>query len=247
MAKNITENTLAIVYRNVEELVPYANNARRHDNLKELEANIRRFGFLDPIGVDGAGTIVWGHGRLLAAKNVGLETVPVIELPAHLSAEEIRAVRLAHNKLTETSGWMEDILAQELRELADLGQAIDLLGWDDSELEKLTREMSKAIEQQTRELTQDDDEEDDEDDEEEKPAKVVELGDPKPAAGPEASPADAPQPLPPGERYVEFSLVLREAERDELVEKIKAISSELGVDDDGAALLHVVRNWGATS
>lgn len=245
--KKITERTLQIEYRSVEALIPYARNARRHDNLKELEESILRFGFIDPIGVDSTGTIVWGHGRLMAARNVGIETVPVIELPAHLSHDEIRAIRLAHNKLTETSGWIESVLAEELKELADLSQPIALLGFDDAEFERLTKHLNESASTALAAFAggDDDDDEDEEDDEDsedtsdDEPKQVVELGDPQPAA-PEQP---APPPLPPGEKYAEFAVLMREDERTWLLERLAKIARQMDTEDTAAALLAVVRAY----
>lgn len=114
---------LEINYLPVEELKPYKNNARKHgeEDLSAIEASIRDFGFSDPIGVWGPeNIIVEGHGRLLAAKRVGLEKVPCIRLD-HLSDEQRRAYALAHNRTAELSTWDELIKAAELEDLRALG------------------------------------------------------------------------------------------------------------------------------
>lgn len=108
---------LSIEYMSPSELKKYKNNARKHD-VEDLEAimqSIRDFGFNDPIGIWGkAKTIVEGHGRLLAALELGLETVPVIRLD-HLNSEQRKAYALAHNKTAELSEWDEALKKSELK------------------------------------------------------------------------------------------------------------------------------------
>jgi ParB-like chromosome segregation protein Spo0J len=96
---------LAIEYRQVDALIPYARNARTHSEAQValIAGSIREFGFTNPILVDGANGIIAGHGRVMAARQLGLETVPVIEL-AHLSDVQRRAYVLADNRLAERAG-----------------------------------------------------------------------------------------------------------------------------------------------
>ena len=102
---------LQVEYLSPSELKKYKNNARKHD-VEDLEAimqSIRDFGFNDPIGIWGkAKTIVEGHGRLLAALELGLDKVPVIRLD-HLNSEQRKAYALAHNRTAELSVWDEAI------------------------------------------------------------------------------------------------------------------------------------------
>lgn len=121
------------------ELVPFERNARKHDarQVLKLAGIIRRAGFLVPIIVDGAGVIVAGHGRWAAAKELGLERVPVIRI-THLSDEEVRAFRLADNRLAELSSWDEKTRALELRDLVlvdvDFG-IMELTGFEMGEID----------------------------------------------------------------------------------------------------------------
>jgi hypothetical protein len=114
---------LAVDYRLVEALIPYARNARTHSaaQVAMIAGSIREFGFTNPVLVDGENGIIAGHGRVMAARQLGMGTVPVIEL-AHLTEAQKRAYVLADNKLAEQAGWDNYLL--ELGELADLG--IDL-------------------------------------------------------------------------------------------------------------------------
>ncbi|MFC4669420.1 ParB/Srx family N-terminal domain-containing protein, partial [Seohaeicola nanhaiensis] len=101
-------------------LIPYANNARTHSEAQvaQIAGSIREFGFNNPVLVDGENGIIAGHGRVLAARKLGLAEVPVIEL-AHLSEAQKRAYILADNRLAEAAGWDRDLLALELGDLTD--------------------------------------------------------------------------------------------------------------------------------
>src|SRR5688500_16732635 len=103
---------LTVEYRSAATLIPYAKNARTHSGAQvaQIAASIREFGWTNPVLVDGENGIIAGHGRLLAARKLGLATVPVIEL-AGLSDAERRAYVLADNKLALNAGWDEAILA----------------------------------------------------------------------------------------------------------------------------------------
>jgi DNA modification methylase len=128
----------AIVHRPLADLIPDAGNARTHSDAQvaQIAGSIRAFGFNNPVLVDGANGIIAGHGRLLAARQLGLATVPTIEL-AHLSAAQKRAYILADNKLAEQAGWDEELLALELGDLAALDFDLTLTGFDTAELDRL--------------------------------------------------------------------------------------------------------------
>ena len=129
----------------VDTLVPYANNARTHSpaQVRKIAASIREFGFTNPVLVDGKRGIVAGHGRVLAAQLLEMETVPVIEL-AHLTAAQRRAYVLADNKLALDAGWDEELLALELGELRDGGFDLALTGFGEGELAGLFGEQDLA-------------------------------------------------------------------------------------------------------
>ncbi|SMX37431.1 site-specific DNA-methyltransferase [Maliponia aquimaris] len=128
----------AIEQRPVADLVPYARNARTHSDvqLAQIAGSIREFGFNNPVLVDGANGIIAGHGRVLAARKLGLERVPVIEL-AHLSEASKRAYILADNRLAENAGWDRELLSLELGDLSELGIDLGDLGFDGPELDAL--------------------------------------------------------------------------------------------------------------
>jgi ParB-like chromosome segregation protein Spo0J len=122
----------------LDRLVPYERNARTHstEQIAQIVASIQEFGFTNPILVDGADGILAGHGRLAAAKDMGLAEVPVIVLD-HLSAEQRRAYILADNKLALNAGWDIDLLAGEIGDLREMGFDLDLLGFSAAEIEGL--------------------------------------------------------------------------------------------------------------
>ena len=108
----------------VADLIPYVNNARTHSDAQvaQIAASIREFGFTNPILTDGAGGVVAGHGRLLAARQLGMAEVPIIEL-AHLTPEQRRAYILADNRLALNAGWDADLLRLELGDLQTAGRS----------------------------------------------------------------------------------------------------------------------------
>lgn len=111
---------IRIEYAKIESLIPYQNNARKHSDTDTdaIMKSIQEFGFNDPIGV-WKDIIVEGHGRLIAAKRLGMEEVPIIRLD-HLTDEQRKAYALAHNKTAELSSWDFDVLSAELQDLADI-------------------------------------------------------------------------------------------------------------------------------
>ena len=131
-------NTLNVEYRKVEALIPYARNPRTHSDaqIAKIAASIVEYGWTNPILVDGDNGIIAGHGRLAAARKLGLEQVPVIEL-AHLTSAQKRALVIADNRLALDAGWDEAMLALELAELSESGYELALTGFDSSELERL--------------------------------------------------------------------------------------------------------------
>jgi DNA modification methylase len=131
-------NTLNVEYRKVEALIPYARNPRTHteSQIAKIAASITEFGFTNPILVDGDNGIIAGHGRLAAARKLGLDQVPVIEL-AHLTPTQKRALIIADNRLALDAGWDEELLSLELADLSESGYELALTGFDSHELERL--------------------------------------------------------------------------------------------------------------
>ena len=142
---------LAIAWRPLGELIPYARNPRTHSDAQvaQIAASIREFGWTNPVLVDGESGIIAGHGRVLAARKLGLEQVPVIEL-AHMSEAQKRAYVLADNQLALNAGWDDELLRLELADLSELGFDLGLIGFGEGELERLLAGSKEG-------LTEDDD------------------------------------------------------------------------------------------
>lgn len=118
------------------DLIPYARNAKKHDpeQVAKIAGSIREFGFNNPVLIDQDNGIIAGHGRVMAAIKLGLESVPVIRL-SHLTETQRRAYILADNKLAELGGgWDEEMLKVELEELATLDFDISELGFKIEEI-----------------------------------------------------------------------------------------------------------------
>jgi ParB-like chromosome segregation protein Spo0J len=122
----------------LERLRPYERNARTHspEQVAQIAASIQEFGFTNPLLVDGSNGILAGHGRLAAAKDIGLAEVPVIVLD-HLSSEQRRAYVIADNQLALTAGWDKELLQQEVVELNLADFDLSLLGFDSDQIAKL--------------------------------------------------------------------------------------------------------------
>jgi len=124
-----------IVHKSIADLIPYANNARTHSDTQvaQIAASIKEFGWTNPLLVDGTNGIIAGHGRLMAARKLGLDTVPCVEL-SHLSDKQRKAYILADNRLAMNSGWDTQLLSLELKSLDDEGFDLEMLGFDADEL-----------------------------------------------------------------------------------------------------------------
>jgi DNA modification methylase len=120
----------------VDQLHPYRNNARTHSTrqIKDIARSIERFGFVNPVLADANGQIIAGHGRVEAAKQLGLKSVPVLRIE-HLSPAGIRAYTLADNRLAEKAGWDQEMLAIELQGLIDLNFEVELTGFEMGEID----------------------------------------------------------------------------------------------------------------
>ncbi len=122
----------------VDKLIPYVNNSRKHSDAQvaQIAASIKEFGWTNPILVDGDQGIIAGHGRLMAARKLGMKEVPVIEL-AHLTDTQRKALIIADNKLAMNAEWDTDLLTIELNELLADNFAMEILGFDAKELTAL--------------------------------------------------------------------------------------------------------------
>lgn len=121
----------------LDRLIPYARNSRTHSDAQvaQVAASIREFGFTNPVLIDAEDGIIAGHGRVMAARKLGLDKVPCIRL-AHLSETQRRAYIIADNKLALNSGWDEEMLALELAELREADFDLGLVGFDNFAIEQ---------------------------------------------------------------------------------------------------------------
>ena len=130
-----------IVQQHLDVLLPYARNSRTHSDAQvaQIAASIREFGFTNPVLVDGDNGIVAGHGRVMAAKQLGMAEVPTISV-GWLTEGQRRAYVIADNQLALTAGWDEAVLAQEVAWLQGENFNTDLLGFDADFLDGLLAE-----------------------------------------------------------------------------------------------------------
>jgi ParB-like nuclease domain len=129
----------------VASLRPYARNARTHSKkqIKQIARSIERFGFTNPVLIGDDNEIIAGHGRVEAAKLLGIESVPTLRL-SHLTPAQRRAYVIADNKLAQNAGWDRDVLAIELQALVDLDFEVELTGFSLAEVDLLIEEARES-------------------------------------------------------------------------------------------------------
>jgi DNA modification methylase len=122
----------------LERLIPHARNARTHseEQVAQIAGSIVEFGFVNPVLVGDDGVIVAGHGRVMAARKLGLSEAPVIVL-SHLTPTQRRALMIADNQIATNAGWNDQMLAAELAALREEAFDLDLLGFDEAEIDRL--------------------------------------------------------------------------------------------------------------
>lgn len=122
---------MTIIYKNVEDLIPYVNNTRTHskEQVNQIASSIKEFGFTNPVLIDEQGGIIAGHGRIMGAKLLKMDEVPTICLDG-LSEAQKKAYIIADNKLALNAGWDEDLLRLELMTLDEMGFNYSDLGFD---------------------------------------------------------------------------------------------------------------------
>ena len=130
-----------ITYKNVSDLIPYARNSRTHsdEQVSQIAASIKEFGFTNPILTDGENGIIAGHGRVLAAMKLSINEVPCIELSGMTDTQK-RAYIIADNKLALNAGWDNELLAVEFKELDEAGFDVGLTGFSLDEIADLSPE-----------------------------------------------------------------------------------------------------------
>lgn len=136
---------MQIEYIDIDKVIPYANNPRHNDGeaVDKVAASIKEYGFKQPLIVDKENVVICGHTRLKGAKKLGLEKIPVIKAD-DLTPAQIKAYRIADNKVSEYSSWDNELLSIEFEELQDLDFDLDLTGFEDFEIESLFEEEETA-------------------------------------------------------------------------------------------------------
>ena len=134
----------------VDALVPYARNSRTHspEQVAQVAASIREFGFTNPVLIDAQGGIIAGHGRVMASRQLGLAEVPCLRL-SHLSDAQKRAYIIADNKLALNAGWDDELLALEMKELGEMDFDLGLTGFGTDEIDQLLASLDATPEGET--------------------------------------------------------------------------------------------------
>jgi ParB-like chromosome segregation protein Spo0J len=201
----------------LERIHESPQNPRTHsdEQVEAIAASLQEFGWTIPILLDESGNLIAGHGRLFAARLLGMQDAPVLVARGWTDAQK-RAYRIADNKLALNAGWDALLLSGELSALAEEGFAIDILGFSDDDMARLTDDMDR--------LTLDCE------------AQEAAVSDPT-----EAPQADIVT-LPASESVVPFSCMLVLADRPLLLEAIARAKAQ-GAPDSGAALVMIAREW----
>ena len=151
----ITSSNHLVATLPIEDLKPNPRNARTHPRrqIRQIKSSIKRFGFTNPILIDENNVIIAGHGRVEAAKKLGLESIPAIRLD-HLTPDEIRAYVIADNKLALNAGWDEETLAIELQHLigADIAYDVEITGFETAEIDFLIEGQAAHVEDSSDEI-----------------------------------------------------------------------------------------------
>jgi DNA modification methylase len=143
-----------ITYKSPAQLKPRTNNPRTHTKkqIGQIAASIKEFGFLSPVLIDGSDGIIAGHGRVEAAKLVGMNNVPAVCVD-HLTPAQVRAYVIADNKLAENAGWDRALLALELQELSvDLNFDVSTIGFETAEIDLLIQDLNEGTSDQADEV-----------------------------------------------------------------------------------------------
>jgi len=139
-------NAIELKYKSLDDLIPYVGNSRTHsdDQVAQIAASIKEFGWTNPVLLDGDNGVIAGHGRILAARKLGYKDVPTIEL-SHLTQAQKKAYVIADNKLALNAGWDEAVLLAEFEGLKDAGYDLSLTGFSDDEIKALVPEIVEGL------------------------------------------------------------------------------------------------------
>ncbi len=138
MINRMNNTKIQIEHVEVSKLIPYARNSRTHSpaQVKQIAASIREFGFMNPVLIDASNTIIAGHGRVMAAEHLQLQSVPCVR-HEHLTEAQRRAYVIADNKLAMNADWDGEMLKVEIEELKEENYDMSLLGFSDIELDEM--------------------------------------------------------------------------------------------------------------
>jgi hypothetical protein len=228
---------LRIQYKNTDSLVPYVRNAKDHPQhqIDELVSLIKQFGFVNPLIIDQAHEIIAGHGRLLAAKQMGMEKVPCVIIN-HLTEDQRKALRLADNKVSSKSTWNWKNLSDELNALKISDFDLAFTAFEQSELDALI-DSASAIIPDIEEL-------------EHAPRIPHEAVPHDPASKPppkevsgELTRMDSPRPKATDDEYSNFELVMLHPNKVRLVELLARIKERNGLEKVEEAMMLLVDSW----
>jgi ParB-like chromosome segregation protein Spo0J len=219
---------LKIEYTPLSALKAYDRNARMHsdEQLEQLASSIKHFGFNVPVLAKADGTIIAGHGRVMAAEIAGLDKIPVIRIE-HLSEEQVKAFVIADNKIALNAGWDFEKLSSELSDLAEAGFDLELTGFDEQELDGLLADLSAIIpETELMPVV---------------PADQVSVRPASPIV--QTYSEEEGKPSASSDRYSNFEILMIHENKLELVDKLSKVRSIYGYPKLEDALMHVVRAY----
>jgi ParB-like chromosome segregation protein Spo0J len=219
---------ISIEYLATKKLVPYAENARAHSDrqVEDIAASIREFGFVNPVLIDERGEIVGGHGRVLAASKLGLAKVPVVRL-SHLSDRQVRALRIADNKIALSSSWDLEKLSKELSALAEVDFDLSVTGFDEQELDALLKDDMAILPESWK-------------------SEVLATESGSGRSEPEVTSGELTQvarPRTTDDEHSTFELVMKHSNKLRLVEVLSRIRSEEGLPLLEDALMVLVKTY----
>lgn len=220
---------LEIEYKRITELVPFEHNARTHPEhqIEQLVQNIGRFGFYNPIIIDERRNVIAGHGRLLAARRMGMDQVPCITI-AGLTEHERRALVLADNKISLNAAWDLEKVRDELAFLADSEFDLELTGFQDHEIDALLESTGDILPP---------------DIESELVPTVPVQERVKEVPYQEPEPQEHRSPSASDDQYSRFDLVMLHTNKAELVEVLSDRKAEMMYDKLEDALMDIIKFW----
>ena len=202
----------AVVKRSVQELIPYERNPKIHSEqqIQQIADSIREWGWTVPVVIDESGNVLAGHGRLFAAESIGIEEVPCV-VASNWSEEQKKAYIIADNKVQENSSWDFSLLSEEINNLSENGFDLEKLGLSEADINLLQN------------LSPDEEFKFDYDD-------VV----------PDVSDVSSSEPGKTTDGYVEFAVVLSEADKKQLMSQINKVKADYQIESNADALMMIV-------